>query len=547
MGYSQNPLGPRERRVHDRLQNDLRYFCKTALRIKLKEGGTAPFIWNKAQEYLHERIEAQLQRTGMVRMFIIKGRQQGISTYIAARLYHKITRHRGKNVFILSHQANTTETLFQIVERYHDNCPREITPKCIVNNRRQMRFENQSQYTVGTAGSASIGRGDTNQYFHGSEVAFYENTNDINTGVSQTVPDIPNTEKFMESTANGIGNFFHQGCMDALAGKGLYELVFIPWYWQPEYVARITDDDLLDGNCTEEEQELADLYSLTTEQIQWRRNKIVELKSDNLFKQEYPFTVEEAFIHSGTKLVDPVNIAKARKSRITDPQSPIIIGCDPAPHNDRNVINIRQGAHWIACYRYKGLDQMQMADKLLMFIDRYKADKCFVDVGEGRGIVARLHQLGYEKIVSPVVFGSKPRDDERYMNKRAEMAGDVRDWFDSELGVRMPDDEECAIDCAAIPDFEVTSRGLRQLPSKDKIKKEFGKSPDIFDALMLTFAQPVRRELAGRNRSKRMTTTTKSGSALHAVRSRQASQKTKETTVWDDWDDEDNKIRVKKR
>ena len=519
-------LTPEQYRVHQRLQDDLEYFCKRALVIKLKEGGTAPFVWNKAQRYLHERIEDQLRRTGMVRMFIIKGRQQGISTYIAARLYHKITRQRAKNVFILSHHSNTTETLFQIVERYHENCPPEITPELEVNNNRRMKFKNSSQYTVATAGSGSgkgagsVGRGDTNQYFHWSEVAFCDNTNELLTGVCQTVADIPGTEVYRESTANGVGNYFHQGCTDALAGKGMDELVFIPWYWQDEYRARIRDSDLLEGNTTEEEADLIEMYRLDLEQIQWRRDKIKFLKSKRLFKQEYPFTVEEAFQSSGNSLIDPERVAKARKSTIVDNHSPLILGVDPARLGDRTVITYRRGRHWIKSDIFHEMDEMLLAGKVSTAIDRLNVAKVFIDRAHGQGTIDRLHELGYGHIVQGVHFSESPSD-ERYVNKRAEMAGLLRDWFEEPGGCRVPDDEEIGVDLGAIPEFKITSNGLLQLESKDNIKKVFGKSPDIFDSAMLTFAYPVASEISRRNKVKQ-TQNTRSGSALSARRNRTA-------------------------
>ncbi len=526
--------------IHNRLQTDLPYFCQKSLVIKLKEGGTAPFVFNKAQQYLHQRVEDQFQRTGMVRLFIIKGRQQGISTYIAARLYHKITRMRGKNVFILSHHATTTETLFQIVDRYHQSCPKESTPKCIVNNNRRMKFENGSQYTVGTAGSGSVGRGDTNQYFHGSEVAFYDNTDDINTGVVQTVADVPGTEKFMESTANGIGNYFHGGCMDALAGKGLYELVFIPWFWQEEYRTRISPQEQPNWQPTEEEYTLQDLYGLDDEQIQWRRNKLSELKSLRLFKQEYPCTVEEAFQSSGQAFINPELVAKARKSQLTDPSAPLILGVDPARQGDRTVISWRRGRHWMKADVYHEMDEMVLAGKLANIIDRYGVAKCFIDVALGYGTIDRLKERGYGHIVEGVHFSQKPNED-IYLNKRAEMAFNLRDWI-HEGGVRIPDSEEIGVDLASIPDFKETSRGLLQLESKDTIKKKFGKSPDIFDSIILTFAQPVKSDWQT-SRTQNRVRNTNGGSVLSARRHQLKAQRNDQTS-WDDDEPTDRITRV---
>lgn len=495
MSKIQHPLNARQRIIHDKLQTDLQYFCRKLLLIKQKEGGAfQPFVWNKAQEYLHERIEDQLRRTGKVRIFVLKGRQQGISTYTAARYYRNATRRRGRNVFILSHIASTTETLFQMVDRFHENIDASAKPETLADNSRRLIFENGSQYVVGTAGSGSIGRGDTNQYFHGSEVAFYEKVGELGTGVMQSVSDLPGTEIILESTANGMGNYFHRGCMDALAGEGEYELVFIPWYWQPEYRAPLRPD----FHLTDEEIELKETYGLDDEQLQWRRNKIAFFKTvgerDNFFQQEYPFTVREAFMASGESLIDMNAIATARKSKIRDDNAPLVLGVDPGPIHDRTTIAWRKGRYLIKVETFQKMDQMELAGIIANRIKKYNVKKVFIDVAEGRGCVSRLSELGFGGIVTGIPFAMKPNDSDRYANKRAEMAGLFKEWVEDPIGVRMPDDELLETEIGAVPAFETTSNGRLQLTSKDKIKKEYGRSPDLFDACILTFAQPVRSD-----------------------------------------------------
>jgi hypothetical protein len=534
------PLTGMAQREHERLNNDLRYFCKTAMKIKLKGGGEAPFIWNKAQEYLHARIEDQLARTGKVRMFIIKGRQQGISTYIAARLYHKITRQRGKNVFILSHIATTTETLFQIVDRYHTNCPPEITPKTVVNNNRRLKFTNGSQYTVGTAGSGSIGRGDTNQFLHWSEVAFCDNIPELLTGVVQTVADIDGTEQLFESTANGVGNYFHTGCTAAARGGDEFEITFIPWHWQPEYRARLGEGFEL----TDEEIKLKQMYGLDDNQIQWRRNKIKGFEKAGFgpskFKQEYPFTIAEAFQASGDKLFNADKVAEAKKCNLTDEHAPLILGVDPGPINDRTTITWRRGRHWIKTEVFLGVNQMELAGKLIHRLERNNIAAVFVDVAEGRGCVDRCKELGYGDTVKGVSFANSPNDDVRYVNKRAEMHGDAKEWLEDELGVRIPDivaentnlasGDQIELELGIIPPFRTTSNGKLQMVAKDEIiKLNNGKSPDLVDSFILTFAQHVRNTYNQGNQTRQKRT-----SELSAVnRRRRANPKEAE---YDDYD-----------
>src|SRR5262249_59464457 len=92
-----------------------------------------------------------------------------------------------------------------------------------------------SGYKVGTAGTKAVGRSSTIQLFHGSEVAFWPFADTHAAGVMQAVPNEKDTEIILESTANGIGNFFHQTWRNAEAGKNDYIAIFVPWYWSEEY------------------------------------------------------------------------------------------------------------------------------------------------------------------------------------------------------------------------------------------------------------------------------------------------------------------------
>ncbi|MCH8110414.1 MAG: hypothetical protein IH905_00425 [Proteobacteria bacterium] len=102
----------------------------------------------------------------------------------------------------------------------------------------------------------------------------------------QAVPDARGTEVVLESTANGMGNLFHQLWQQAETGDGEYEAIFIPWYWQEEYRRSAPSDFSL----TPEEDEYSDLYDLDMDQMAWRRAKITDLRDEMLFRQEYPAT-----------------------------------------------------------------------------------------------------------------------------------------------------------------------------------------------------------------------------------------------------------------
>src|SRR5277367_2451747 len=95
-------LSERERAIRLRLRDDLEHYAARCLKVRTKAGSIEPLLFNRMQQYLHVKIEEHSHKNaGRVRMLILKARQQGCSTYIGARFYHKATHARGQQVFIL--------------------------------------------------------------------------------------------------------------------------------------------------------------------------------------------------------------------------------------------------------------------------------------------------------------------------------------------------------------------------------------------------------------------------------------------------------------
>ncbi|WP_211828677.1 hypothetical protein [Kistimonas asteriae] len=312
----------RRRELIGKIRRFFPNFAERCLKIKTKSGQILPFILNRAQRYAHEKIEEQLKRTGKVRKVVLKGRQQGFSTYSQGRGYWKVTGRKGMRAYILTHEAEATSQLFSMAKLYHELCPSMLKPVVGSDSSKELSFPKlKSDYKVGTAGNRGSGRSQTFHYFHGSEVAFWPHADEHLAGALQALSNEDGTEGILESTANGVGGVFYDYVMDARAGEGEYELIFIPWYWQEEYVSPVPAD----FERTDEERKLALLvkhhpdgaewsHTLTDEQLQWRRKKIYELKSLDKFKQEYPCHVMEAFLFSGRPAFDPNDTAAAKEN-----------------------------------------------------------------------------------------------------------------------------------------------------------------------------------------------------------------------------------------
>lgn len=168
--------------------------------------------------------------------------------------------------------------------------------------------------------------------------------------------------------------------------------------------------------------------------------------------------------------------------------APRILGVDPARFgDDRSVIFPRQGLQAFTPMVYRGLDNMELAARVARKIEEWNPDAVFIDAGAGAGVIDRLRQLGHDVI--EVNFGGKAIDT-RYVNKRAEMWHEMADWL--RAGGAVPNDNALKLELAT-PTYKYDASNRIQLESKDDIKKRLpdSGSPDLADALALTFAQPV--------------------------------------------------------
>jgi hypothetical protein len=515
--------------VGQRLHGDYEYYAPQALKIKPKDKnapgvvkGLLPYRFNTAQRYLHWILEKQKREIGRVRAYVLKGRQQGCSTYIEGRYFHKTSLNYGIKTFIQTHSKIATGNLYSMAKRYLNNLTLDIKPRVGISNTTALVFDElDSGYAVGTAGSAETGRSDTIDLLHGSEVAFWKSSLDHTAGLLQAVPDVPGSEIILESTANGMGGFFHKGFTTAQAGlNGDYIAVFIPWYWQEEYKKSAPVDFAL----TEKEAEYVSLYddypefdengdvtiikrTIDNDQMYWRRCKIAEFEgSEDKCNQEYPFTAEMAFQFSA---VESHIKAKYVNAALARPQyrsyGAIVAGFDPSftDSGDRKAFVYRQGGNmWGLEYpKLKDHDaQVAYLDKKLQgapFID-----KLYVDFGGGGiNIVQSLHNLNtnYVKRVKVVNSANADIEPTKHKNLRAGMSERFRLHLmdnDMPLSIDISDKETRDAFLTDVTAESITTDNNNRLimEKKEKVKVRLGISPDGSDAGKLTYAENFVRE-----------------------------------------------------
>lgn len=302
--------------VRQRLKEDFPYYAQNALKIRTKEAQIVPFQLNDAQWVLQKAIDKCIAETGRVRIIILKGRQQGLSTFVGGRLYSRVSQSTAKKAIVVTHKSDSTTALFNMTKRFHENVPPILKPSTSYSSRKELMFDKlDSSFIVATAGGEAIARGETITHAHLSELAFWkegfakENLN----GLLQSIPDADDTEVYIESTANGVTGPFYEMWIGAERGENGYTAVFIPWYLQKEYRKKVPKGFEL----TPAEEELKWKYGLDDEQLYWRRLKVNQNGLD-LFKQEYPCEPSEAFLTTGRPVFDP-EVLVARERELTGP------------------------------------------------------------------------------------------------------------------------------------------------------------------------------------------------------------------------------------
>ena len=238
-----------------------------------------------------------------------------------------------------------------------------------------------------------------------------------------------------------------------------------------------------------------DTEALNLEEVERYRQSVDE----NTFKREMLCDFSASGDDQLMSLTD-VNEACRRHLRKEDyTYAAKVLGVDPARFgDDRSVIFPRQGLYAMAPKVFRGMDNMTLADRVAQEIERFQPDAVFIDAGNGSGVIDRLRQLHHDVI--EVHFSGAPSQ-VHYLNKRAEMWFEMRDWL--RAGGAIPDLVDLKQDLAA-PTYRFTPADKIQLESKDDIKGRGLPSPDLGDALALTFAFPVYQDRSAASRARAM-------------------------------------------
>src|SRR3990167_727647 len=218
-----------------RLRADADLYTRTNLRIRTKppDGRLVPLVPNTAQRYLEARVEAQKVTTGRIRCIVLKARQEGISTWVARRIYRGCTLWMRRRGMVIADDLDRAGEIFGIYERFDEHNPIR-PPKLVSRKARELAWSIDSKLTVETAADRNVGRGSTLDFVHASEFALWPYPEETLAGLLDAVPSGAG-EVWIESTAQGVGNSFHARWEAAVAGESERLLTVLPWWVDEGY------------------------------------------------------------------------------------------------------------------------------------------------------------------------------------------------------------------------------------------------------------------------------------------------------------------------
>ena len=308
---------------------EYRYFAERNIKIVDKKNNVVPLTLNSIQMKINQKKEELRESGKLVRIIILKARQEGVSTNEQGKMLFNTTTKPNRNALIVAHTAKATAGIFEKAKFMYARLPNDVKPFQKASNATELIFDLpqnykgkgiglNSQIQIQTAGSAGIGRSDTYSYVHLSEFAFWEGKDDRSpskqlNGILQAVPDTLDTEVVIESTANGY-NDFKDLWDDSVKGKTAFTPLFFAWFDHDEYIMELDENEkeTFPYTLSEYESWLHKDLKLSYERIKWWRYTLKnKCNGDlNMMKQENPSTPEEAFLMSGSAVFDNEIIEK---------------------------------------------------------------------------------------------------------------------------------------------------------------------------------------------------------------------------------------------
>lgn len=310
-----------------RCRHDFEFWAATCVDIRYKNTTEyRKFRLNPPQRRVLAVIEDDRRANLPMRLILLKARQWGGSTLVQVYMaWIQLVHCRNWNSIICAHLkdcAATIRSLYSdLLERYpeemwEDGQKPRFLPYAGSQTMRYITGRN-CRVNLASAGMQEAARGTDYSMAHMSEVAFWPKTpkhtpEDIVRAINGAISLAPMTFVAMESTANGVGTFFHLEWLRSERGESDKRPVFVPWYEIEGYSMPVDSPERLWAEMDGYERGLWE-RGLTLEMIRWYHCKRREYQDLAHMQAEYPTTPEEAFANSGCSVFAAEKVAALRK------------------------------------------------------------------------------------------------------------------------------------------------------------------------------------------------------------------------------------------
>ena len=298
-------LGKQMKRDHHLVQE----VAAKWLRIRDRNGRPVPLIANAAQ--------LQYESRRGPKNIVLKARQMGMTTWIAARFFLRTITTPGTLTLLVAHNRESAEAIFRLVQRMWQELPQDVCEGPLQRSRAnvgQMVFpELDSEFRIASASDENAGRGLSVQNLHCSEVSRWPG-DAAATLAGLRAALVPGGEMVLESTPNGAYGAFYNEWLSGVEDGDALVRHFLPWWLEPAYVGPAVDVDRM----SKEELDLLHRHGLSLAQIGFRRE--LEARYGGLRSQEFAEDAESCFRTTGMCCFDLESIERRLISLHTEPQ-----------------------------------------------------------------------------------------------------------------------------------------------------------------------------------------------------------------------------------
>ena len=311
-----------------RMKHDFEYWARSMTTISDKgKGRDTAFTLNRPQRIYLKAMEELRCAEKPIDIILCKARQWGGSTLTQIyMLWIQLVHKKNWNSVICGDIEKQSSIVAGMLAKVISRYPRwasggkqlTTTPYQGATKTRVINWSN-SRYSLGSAQKPDSLRSEDISMAHLTEVGLWKATQgrkpeDLVQSIFGSIASGPYTMKVIESTAKGVGNFFHRTWIDATEGRNNFTPVFIPWFSIDLYSKPIAKSDYPEFIRSLDEYE-RNLFSLgaTLEAIAWYRDKRREMPDEWRLYSEFPSTAAEAFQSTGRRVFRMSYVNNIRK------------------------------------------------------------------------------------------------------------------------------------------------------------------------------------------------------------------------------------------